>query len=111
MFADILVLVQHLSRKIDVLARQRNLPLLPKLVHCFLYQQDLLFNDAIPAINAMEVNLNQCPEFSGPIRYYPSAVAMFFCPSGDSGRYRMYWERIVQSRHGEGCCTLQLRVS
>lgn len=74
------------------------LPNLPELVSRFLYEQTHPDLD-IPLI---DVPLGDCPDYTGKVYVYPSAIATFYAPSDRSGIGGMYRERIrsVQSWRG-----------
>ncbi|KII88928.1 hypothetical protein PLICRDRAFT_698078 [Plicaturopsis crispa FD-325 SS-3] len=65
-------------------------PRLPELVRRFLYDQTHP-NSALPSA---DVPLDLCPQFSGRISVFHSAVARFYAPSDLCGAGGMYRERI-----------------
>lgn len=83
----------------DSLSAQLHLPQLKELIRRFLFDQE---HPDLAAAGA-DVPLNQCPQFSGHIFVYPSAIATFYAPSDLCGIHGMHRERIyaVPSwRHG-----------
>jgi hypothetical protein len=66
------------------------LPNFPMLVRRFLYDQ--LYPDNL--LSSSEVPLRECPSYSGKVRVYNSAVAIFHAPSDGSGIYGMRREHI-----------------
>ncbi|KAI0038131.1 hypothetical protein FA95DRAFT_1665594 [Auriscalpium vulgare] len=72
------------------LAQHINQPRLPALIRKFLYDQ--IYPDA--DVSADNVALDDCPDFTGQVRVYHSAVASFYAPSDMCGAGGMRRERI-----------------
>ena len=86
-------------RAVEDIAAHVNQPRFPQLLRRFLYDQ-LNPNLGIPSA---DVDVNDCPYFSGPIYVYHSAIARFYAPSDLCGAGGMYRERIRSNPnwHGE----------
>lgn len=77
-------------------------PQLPELIRYFLFEQ--LNTD--PDLNPILAPLANCPQFSGHIHVYHSAIVRFYAPSDPCGAGGMYHKLICSnpSWHGEGAC-------
>ncbi|KAH7906149.1 hypothetical protein BJ138DRAFT_1016682 [Hygrophoropsis aurantiaca] len=76
-------------KNVEDLATHINQPRLPELIRRFLYDQ---INPDAP-ISSADVTLEQCPNFSGRIAVFHSAIARFYAPSdlcGAGGMRREY---------------------
>jgi hypothetical protein len=84
------LVVRKYPRSLDALAGHINHPQLPALTRRFLF--DKLNNN--PKVTSDDVDLEDCPMIEGKISVFRSAVASFFAPSDECGRYGMSRERI-----------------
>ncbi|KAF8124221.1 hypothetical protein EV363DRAFT_1403324 [Boletus edulis] len=75
----------HRARTVPDLAEELDIPELPTLIRCFLYDQ--LHPDA-------DVPLRQMPVYGGRLNVFHSAMATFFAPSDPSGIGGMHREHI-----------------
>jgi hypothetical protein len=85
-------------REVDDLAAHINQPRFPQLLRRFLYGKLNPDSDIPPA----NVDINDCPQFRGPIRVYHSAIARFYAPSDLCGAGGMYRERIRSNPNWRG---------
>jgi hypothetical protein len=79
--------VRHYPRSLEALAGHINHPQLPELTRRFLFDQ--LNNNSDVVSNDIG-----CPVIEGSISVFHSAVASFFSPSDDCGRYGMCREHV-----------------
>jgi hypothetical protein len=84
------LVVRHYPRSLEVLAEHINHPQLPALARRFLFDQ--LNNNS--EVTSNDVDLEDCPMIEGNISVFHSAIASFFAPSDECGRYGMRQERI-----------------
>ena len=94
--------VRGLPQSADGLAAHFNIPNLPALISQFLYERE---NPELD-IDLDDVPLADCPEPTGKIRVFPSAIAIYYAPSDRSGTRGMFREQIhaIDSwRKGPGC--------
>ena len=81
-------------------------PQLPELVRCFLFEQFNIDLDLDP----MFIPLTDCPQFSGHIHAYHSAITRFYTPSDLCGVGGMYHELICSNplwhQDGAHCDTI-----
>ncbi|KDQ53825.1 hypothetical protein JAAARDRAFT_115144, partial [Jaapia argillacea MUCL 33604] len=89
---------RNYPKKLPELATHINQPRLLPLVRRFLFDQ-LYPTSPIPS---SAVPIDQCPEFSGRVYVYHSAVARFFAPSDICGAGGMYRERIRSNPNWRG---------
>jgi hypothetical protein len=82
--------VHNIPRKADTLGIHLKVPHLSSLIRRFLYEQDNPDLD----IPLDSVSLEDCSRFSGTVRVYPSACAIYYAPSDKSGTRGMFRERI-----------------
>ncbi|KIL54650.1 hypothetical protein M378DRAFT_92135 [Amanita muscaria Koide BX008] len=88
--------VPKLPRRIDPLAHVLRLRGLRADISRFLYEIENPDRDkTIPLEN---VPIQECPEYTGRIFVYPSAIATYYAPSNLSGTGGMYRERIRSTR-------------
>ena len=87
------------SRPAARVARNLGQPNLIELICCFLHNQ--VYPD--PDLNASEILLDDCPEFTGNISVYPSARTAYYAPSDLAGTNGMHIETIrsVTSWYGQ----------
>ncbi|KAI0054850.1 hypothetical protein BV25DRAFT_1873266 [Artomyces pyxidatus] len=87
--------VRGLPSDVEELADVVGHPRLPELIRRFLFEQVNPGQD----VSGMDVPLEDCPEFSGRVSIFPSAVATYYAPSDMCGVGGMHRERIrsVQS--------------
>ena len=89
-FALTMLAVRRYPRSLEVLAGHINHPQLPELTRRFLFDQLNKNSD----ITSNDVDLEDCPMIEGNISVFHSAIASYFSPSDDCGRYGMCRERI-----------------
>ena len=82
--------VRNIPQSAQGLADHFDIPNLPNYISRFLYE---LENPDLE-IELDEVPLEDCPEPSGKVRVFPSAVAIYYAPSDKSGTRGMFRERI-----------------
>ena len=84
---------------LEALAAHIQQPRLLELFRRYLYDKQ----NPNAEISPDDIPLDQCPEFTGRISVYHSAVACFFAPSNYCGIGGMYQERIRSNPnwHGE----------
>ena len=87
-------IVTGYPRELAQLAQHLHLPHLPNLVRRFLHCQYPNSDAESDSESNSEVDITDCPEYTGKIIIYPSAVATFFAPSDPSGMGGMCRERI-----------------
>ena len=85
-----ILVVRHYPRSLEALAAHIKQPQLPALARRFLFDQ--LNNN--PEVTSDNVDLEDCPMIEGKISVFHSAIASFFAPSDECGRYGMRRERI-----------------
>lgn len=82
-------------RSVEDLADFIDQPRFPELLRLFLYYQ-------LNPDSDVDVDIDDCPYFEGPIRVYHSAVARFYSPSDLCGAGGMYRERIRSNPNWQG---------
>ncbi|CDO70545.1 hypothetical protein BN946_scf184573.g13 [Trametes cinnabarina] len=90
--------VRRLPKQLEDVAAYLGYPTLPSLIRFFLYDQ--LSPDA--NMTGEDAGLAACPVFSGRIKVFPSATAIFHAPSDPSGIRGMRQERIRATRIWHG---------
>ncbi|KIL57407.1 hypothetical protein M378DRAFT_188439 [Amanita muscaria Koide BX008] len=87
-----IIALPKIPRRVDMLAQFLQLPTLREDICRFLYEIENPDRDqTIPLKN---IPIRECPEYTGRIYVFPSAVATFYAPSNLSGTAGMYRERI-----------------
>ncbi|KAH7906435.1 hypothetical protein BJ138DRAFT_1071737 [Hygrophoropsis aurantiaca] len=85
-------------KQVNEVADHIQQPRLPDLIRRFLYDQ--IHPDS--PISSAQVPLDDCPDFSGNISVFHSAVARFYAPSDLCGAGGMYRERIRSNPNWRG---------
>ena len=80
--------VLKISHKVLGLAHHLGIPSLPSLISWFLYSQENPELD-VPLNN---IPLSQCPQYTGKVFIYASAVATYHTPSDTPGVSRLFHE-------------------
>src|SRR5438094_490954 len=83
--------VRHLPQTTEALGNHVGIPHLPNLISRFLYEQQNLDEISVPLD---DIPIEICPHYTGKIRVFPSAIAIYYAPSDKSGTRGMYRERI-----------------
>jgi hypothetical protein len=92
------ILARGYPRSLESLANHINQPGFPEALRRFLY--DHIHSDS--NISSADVDIEQCPNFTGRIYVYHSAIARFFAPSDLCGTGGMYRERIRSNPNWRG---------
>lgn len=87
--------VQNIPRRIGSLSQTLHIPQLSAIISRFLYTQENPDNETPPDL----IPLDACPQYTGKVLVFPSAIATYRAPSDLSGSGGMRYERIrsVQS--------------
>jgi hypothetical protein len=83
-------IVQNIPRQIRALSRHIRIPHLSTIVSRFLYTQDNPDDKTPPNL----IPLEDCPQYTGKIFVYPSAIAVYRAPSDMSSSRGFRFERI-----------------